>query len=314
MELKERRDKLLNTWAQKEINKRSIMGLLEKGLHADIERFFQEDDLQGNAFYLRELPGSIVECQLKIKSDLLLSGMPYFVAAFNYLGANLNYETFSKYEGVQFTRGEVISFCLPFSIALTGERIALNLLQRASAVASFTALFASKAESHNIRILDTRKTTPGLRSLEKYAVRVGGGFNHRFSQTDVWMIKDNHKSFFGGLKPAWEFFQKMQTHYNGIVVEIHSLLEFELALDLGVKHIMLDNFSLADIKKAVELKKSDMTIEISGGININNCEQYFISGVDAISIGALTHSAPHVDLSMKIKKLDSSASKDSYEF
>ncbi|MDD4975978.1 MAG: carboxylating nicotinate-nucleotide diphosphorylase [Bacteriovorax sp.] len=290
------------------------MGLLEKGLEADLARFFEEDDLQGNAFYLRELPETAVECQLKIKSDLLLCGLPYFVAAFNFLGANLNYETFKKYEGKNFGKGEIISFSLPFSIALTGERIALNLLQRGSAVATFTSQFATKASPHNIRILDTRKTTPGLRSLEKYAVRVGGGFNHRFSQADVWMIKDNHKTFFGGLKPAWDFFQNMQTHYQGIVVEIHSLDELKLAIELGIKHVMLDNFSLDGIKKAIDLKKAGMTIEISGGVKLDNCKQYFISGVDAISIGALTHSAPHVDLSMKVKNLHLGVSKDSYEF
>lgn len=290
------------------------MGLLEKGLEADLARFFEEDDLQGNAYYLRELPETAVECQLKIKGDMLLCGLPYFVASFNFLGANLDYESFKKYEGKQFAKGEIIPFSLPFSIALTGERIALNLLQRASAVASYTSQFASLAEPHNIRILDTRKTTPGLRSLEKYAVRVGGGFNHRFSQADVWMIKDNHKTFFGGLKPAWDFFLKMQTHYQSIVVEIHSLDELKLAIELGVKNVMLDNFSPDGIKKAIDLKKAEMTIEVSGGVTLGNCEQYFISGIDAISIGALTHSAPHVDLSMKIKKLHLDQRKDSYEF
>ncbi|MGZ3788131.1 MAG: carboxylating nicotinate-nucleotide diphosphorylase [Bacteriovorax sp.] len=277
------------------------MGLLEKGLVADLARFFEEDDLQGNAFYLRELPETPVECLLKIKSDVLLSGLPFFVGAFNYLGADLKYDEFKKYEGKNFSKGEVLTFTLPFSIALTGERIALNLLQRASAVSTFTQKFTEKARAHNVRILDTRKTTPGLRSLEKYAVRVGGGYNHRFSQADIWMIKDNHKTFFGGLKPAFEFFQSMQTHYQGVVVEIHSLEELKLALDLGIRHVMLDNFDLEDIKKAVALKKADMTIEISGGVNLSNCEQYFIKGVDAVSIGALTHSAPHVDLSMKIR-------------
>lgn len=290
------------------------MGLLEKGFEADLARFFEEDDLQGNAYYLRELPETVVECQLKIKSDLLLCGLPYFVAAFNFLGGKLDYGSFKKYEGKLLSKGEILSFSLPFSMALTGERIALNLLQRASAVATSTSQFVNLAKPHNIRILDTRKTTPGLRSLEKYAVRVGGGFNHRFSQGDVWMIKDNHKTFFGGLKPAWDFFQKMQTHYLATVVEIHSIEEMKAAIELGVKHVMLDNFSPDDIKKAIALKKSGMTIEISGGMRLDNCEQYFISGVDAISIGAITHSAPHVDLSMKIKNLHLSANKDSYEF
>ncbi|MFA6236934.1 MAG: carboxylating nicotinate-nucleotide diphosphorylase [Bacteriovorax sp.] len=289
------------------------MGLFEKGIEADLERFFEEDDLQGNAFYLRKLPEKMVDCQLTIKNDILLCGLPYFIGAFNYLGADLSYESFKKFEGKPMARGEVLTFTLPFSIALTGERLALNLLQRASAVATFTLKFVELARPHNVRILDTRKTTPGLRSLEKYAVRVGGGYNHRFSQADVWMIKDNHKVFFGGLKPAWEFFQNMQTHYQSIVVEIHSLDELVLAIELGINHVMLDNFSLTDIKKAVAMKKDEMSIEISGGVNLQNCEQYFINGVDAVSVGALTHSAPHVDISMKMKgPVD--ARRDSHEF
>lgn len=290
------------------------MGLLQKGIEADLARFFEEDDLRGNAFYLRELPEKTVECQLKMKSDVLLCGLPYFVGAFNFLGANLNFDTFKKFEGRPMAKGEIISFALPFSIALTGERIALNLLQRGSAVATFTKKYVELATPHNIRILDTRKTTPGLRSLEKYAVRVAGGYNHRFSQADVWMIKDNHKTFFGGLAPAWQFFQKMQTQYQGIIAEIHSLNELQLAVELGVKHVMLDNFSVEDIKKAVGMKKNGMTVEVSGGVRLDNCEQYFLKGVDAISIGALTHSAPHVDLSMKIKNLNDARGLDSYEF
>ncbi len=277
------------------------MGLLEKGIESDLARFFEEDDLRGNAFYLRELPTQVVECELRIKSDVLLCGLPYFVGAFNYLGGNLSYDLFSNFEGKNFSKGEVITFVLPFSIALTGERIALNLLQRASAVATFTQKFSSLARPSGVKILDTRKTTPGLRSLEKYAVRIGGGYNHRFSQADVWMIKDNHKTFFNGLKPAWEFFQNMQTHYQSIVVEIHSLDELKLANDLGVKNFMLDNFSLEDIKMAIKMKKVGSHFEVSGGIQLDNCSQFFLNGIDAISIGGLTHSAPHVDFSMKIK-------------
>lgn len=281
------------------------MRLLEKGIEADLARYFEEDDLQGNAYYLNSLPQNPVECQLKIKSDVLLSGLPYFVGAFNYLGADLNYEHFKMNEGKNFSKGEIIKFTLPFSIALTGERVALNLLQRASAISTFTQKFVKAAEGSGIRILDTRKTTPGLRSLEKYAVRIGGAYNHRFSQADVWMIKDNHKTFFGGLKPAWDFFQNMQTHYQGIVVEIHSLDELKHALDLGVKHVMLDNFSNDDIGKAVAMKTPGLTYEISGGVKLDNVQNYLIKGIDAISIGALTHSAPHVDLSMKMKQAGS---------
>jgi nicotinate-nucleotide pyrophosphorylase (carboxylating) len=279
------------------------MGLQSQSLEQDYARFFAEDDLQGNAFYLNQLPEEIVECVLKIKSDVLLSGLPYFIGAFNYLGASLDYNEFKKYEGKTYKKGETITFKLPFAIALTGERVALNLLQQSTRISTFTKSFVEKAEASKIKILDTRKTTPGLRMIEKYAVRAAGAFNHRFSQADAWMIKDNHKTFFGGLKEAWAYFQSMQTFYQNIIVEIHSLEELALAFDLGVKHIMLDNFSPADLKKAIELKKAGVTYEVSGGVNLFTLESFLLPGIDAISIGALTHSAPHIDLSMKIKKL-----------
>lgn len=279
------------------------MDFIAKGFEESYRKFFQEDDLEGNAFYLRELPSEEVECLLKIKSDVFLSGLPYFIGAFNYLGAALSYDDFKKYEGKEFKKGEVITFKLPFHIALTGERIALNLLQQSTKVSTFTKKFLNKNSNPNIAILDTRKTTPGLRQLEKYAVRVAGANNHRFSQADAWMIKDNHKTFFGGLKPAWDYFKNMQTFYQSIIVEIHSLEELKEAQALGVKHVMLDNFSIEQIGEAIAIKKAGMTYEISGGLNLETIENYLIEGVDALSIGALTHSAPHVDLSMKIKKL-----------
>ena len=192
---------------------RGVLKVFE-GFEMDYARFFAEDDLQGNAFYLNQLPTDTVECILKIKSDVRLSGLPYFVGAFNFLGASLDYNEFKKYEGVSFKKGEVITFKLPFAIALSGERVALNLLQQATRISTFTEKFVKKTEGSTTKILDTRKTTPGLRPLEKYAVRIGGAYNHRFSQADAWMIKDNHKTFFGGLLPAWNYFQSMQTFYH----------------------------------------------------------------------------------------------------
>lgn len=281
------------------------MSLQTLGFEMDYARFFAEDDLQGNAFYLSQLPTDTVECLLKIKSDVKLSGLPYFVGAFNFLGATLDYNDFKKYEGMNLKKGEVITFKLPFAIALTGERVALNLLQQATRISTFTEKFVKLSENTNTKILDTRKTTPGLRQLEKYAVRIGGAHNHRFSQADAWMIKDNHKTFFGGLPAAWNYFQSMQTFYQNIIVEIHSIDELKTAFDLGVKNVMLDNFSAEDLQKAIEIKKIGVTYEVSGGVNLQTLPSFLLNGIDAISIGALTHSAPHIDLSMKIKTVGS---------
>ncbi len=278
--------------------------LIQKSLEKDFEHFFFEDDLSRNHSYISSLPDDNVACSLKIKDDLVLAGLPYFFGAFNYLGANLDFSELLVSEGKSFKKEdkEEIHFNLPFSLALTGERIALNLLQRASSIATFTAKFVELAKNSDTKILDTRKTTPGLRGLEKYAVRAAGGFNHRLGQSDMWMVKDNHKSFFGGVKEAVDFFRSMNGFYTPIEVEIHDLKELQVGFELGIKHFMLDNFSPEDIKKAVAIKPNGVTFEVSGGIRLNTIEDYLISGVDAISIGSMTYDAPAVDLSLKYKR------------
>ena len=280
------------------------MDLTLISLRKDVARYFEEDDLPRNLFYLEKLPEDKVSCRLHIKSDLVLSGLPWFQGVFEYLDEKgFASEALKSFEGKSFTKGEVLELGeLPFSKALTGERIALNLLQRASNISTYTKSYVEKAEKYGIKILDTRKTTPGLRSLEKYAVRMGGGHNHRLGQTDMWMIKDNHKTFFGGVKEAMEFFKSMGTFYTPIELEVHNLKEFHEAKALGVHHVMLDNFDPEDIKTAIKEKAQGMTLEVSGGITLENLENYLIEGLDAISVGSLTYAAPAVDISFKFKR------------
>lgn len=266
--------------------------------------FFEEDDIQKNFFYLNSLPKDSVICKIHLKDDLVLAGLPFFFESFNYLKNDVvNFDSLMEFEGQKFLKSEnrVIEFTLPFNIALTGERIALNLLQKTSGIATHVESFVKKAG--NIKILDTRKTTPGLRFIEKYGVRIGGGNNHRFGQTDTWMVKDNHKSFFGGVEAAIQFFKDQKTFYQPIIVEIHDLAELSQVANLGVKHFMLDNFSPSDIKTAIKLKEKDMTFEVSGGITLANIDGYLIEGVDAISSGSLTYAAPPVDISLKFSKI-----------
>lgn len=283
----------------------SDLNLINVALKADLEQFFAEDDLSRNINYSSSLPSKKVKSLLKIKDDMTLAGLPWFVESFKYLGADISWDSFKEFEGQSFKKSDnvVIDFELPFNIALTGERIALNLLQRASSIATFTNQFVELAGDKNISILDTRKTTPGLRSLEKYAVRQGGGFNHRLGQADMWMVKDNHKTFFGGVKEAVDFFKSMQSFYTPIEVEIHSIEELQEARELGIKHFMLDNFTPSEIQKAIDIKPTDATFEVSGGINLENIEGYLIDGVDAISIGSITYGARPVDLSLKMEML-----------
>jgi nicotinate-nucleotide pyrophosphorylase (carboxylating) len=280
------------------------MNLLSQGLRPLIRHWLEEDDLTRNIHYTRTLPDRPVIMTLKIKSDLVFAGADFFIATFEELGVPAaDLEMLNDYEARSLKAGTIIEFpsAIPFSIAVTGERLALNLLQHGSSIATWTKRYVDLTNGTEIKVLDTRKTTPGLRSLEKYAVRVGGGFNHRLGQSDVWMIKDNHKSCLGGLGGALEFFRSQGAFYNSIIAEIHDLKELKEAIDLGLKHIMLDNFSLADIAEAVKLKAPGMTYEVSGGVRLETLKNYFVSGVDAISIGALTYDAPRVDLSLKYR-------------
>lgn len=271
-----------------------------------IQNWLEEDDLNRNFHYLRSLPQHPVKLLLKIKSPLILAGTDYLAAVFIALGAKgEDFQFLKEFEGKSLETGTVIDFpvTLPFSVAVTGERLALNLTQHASSIATWTDQHVKLATASKIKILDTRKTTPGLRSLEKYAVRVGGGFNHRLGQTDTWMIKDNHKTSLGGLRGALKFFVDQGVFYNNIVVEIHSLEELKEAISLNIRHVMLDNFSPEEIKEAVKLKTSDMTFEVSGGLKLSTLSDYLITGVDALSIGSIIYGAPRVDLSLKFKSL-----------
>lgn len=280
----------------------SIMDMSIKSLLPQIQNWLEEDDLTRNFHYTRALPKHPVKLQLKIKSPLILAGTDYLAATFIQLGSTMDFSFLAQYEGKKFNE-TVIEFpeTMPFNLAVTGERLALNLVQHASSIATWTNKHVEIAK--NVRILDTRKTTPGLRSLEKYAVRIGGGFNHRLGQTDTWMIKDNHKTSLGGLKGAWKFFQDQGAFYNNTVVEIHSIDELKEAISLGVKNVMLDNFSPELVKEAVKIKQPGMTFEASGGLNLSTIPNYLIEGIDALSLGSITYSAPRVDLSLKFKTL-----------
>jgi nicotinate-nucleotide pyrophosphorylase (carboxylating) len=277
-----------------------------KALLPQIETWLIEDDLLRNYHYSKTLPKTPVKLSLKIKSPMILSGLDYLTATFVALGIDDKpFEFLNEFEGKKFSGTEAIDFPfeIPFSAAVTGERLALNLVQHASSISTWTAEHVALAQESGIKILDTRKTTPGMRAIEKYAVRVGGGFNHRLGQTDTWMIKDNHKTCLGGIKGAWDFFQSQGSFYNNTVVEIHDLKELKTAIELGITQVMLDNFSAADVKTAVGMKKPGMTFEVSGGLRLHTIKDYLISGVDALSIGSLTYSAPKVDVSLKYKPL-----------
>jgi nicotinate-nucleotide pyrophosphorylase (carboxylating) len=184
---------------------------------------------------------------------------------------------------------------------LMGERVALNFLQRLSGIASMTRLYVSKISSYSTRLLDTRKTTPLLRSLEKYAVRVGGGFNHRFGLYDMIMIKDNHIVSAGSITMAVESIKRKNTTYK-IEVEVKNLSELQEAVSCGVDRVMLDNMPVDQMREAVRNFSSVVELEASGNITIDTIEEIASTGVTYISSGALTHSYKSMDISLQFQE------------
>ncbi len=181
---------------------------------------------------------------------------------------------------------------------LSAERTALNLLGRLSGVASLTAAYIKAVEGTRARIVDTRKTTPGLRALEKYAVRCGGGVNHRFGLDDAILIKDNHVAACGGVAEAVRRAKAAAGHLMKVEVEVDSLAQLDEALPYAPDVVMLDNFSLDDLRQAVRRVGGAVTLEASGGVNLQTVRAIAETGVDVISVGALTHSAPALDVGL----------------
>lgn len=214
-------------------------------------------------------------------------------------------EFYSNYEdGNEIKSGQFIgTFNGDVREILKYERVLLNFLQRMSGVATLTNKFVQRVKGTKAKILDTRKTIPGWRYLDKLAVKIGGGENHRFGLYDMFLIKDNHIFAAGGIKQAIQLckeFNRQTGNQFKIEVEVKNLLELKEAIEEGVDRVMLDNFSLESIKDAVKLVNGKVEIEVSGGINLDTVREIAECGVDFISIGALTHSAKALDISLEI--------------
>ena len=241
-----------------------------------------------------------VVASLYLKEPAVLAGAAIFALAFQMLDAAVRVD-FDCEDGTYITAvpKKIATLSGKAGLLLAGERTALNLLQRMSGVATLARSLAADAAEKGIMIVDTRKTTPGLRVLEKYAVRVGGGRNHRFGLFDLALIKDNHVALAGGLAKAVGYVR--QRHPASLIeAEAKSLAEVEEAVESAVDAVLLDNMSPEMVKEAIALIKGRCLVEISGGINRSNLEQYLIPGVTAISSGAITHAAKNIDLSLEI--------------
>ena len=202
-------------------------------------------------------------------------------------------------DGDTLSPGQVLARAeAPARAVLAAERTGLNLMGRLSGIATLARAYVEAVAGTGVRITDTRKTTPGLRQLEKYAVRCGGGVNHRFGLDDAILIKDNHVAACGGIRPALERARAAAGHLVKVEIEVDGLDQLAEALPLSPDVIMLDNFSLSDLRKAVAMTAGRVTLEASGGVDLTTVRSIAETGVQVISVGALTHSAPGLDIGL----------------
>jgi nicotinate-nucleotide pyrophosphorylase (carboxylating) len=246
-------------------------------------------------------PESVSVAVMLAKQNLILAGLGVARAVFYHLDPNIQFTTDVK-DGDTINAGtEIAKLSGNTQALLAGERLALNLLQHLSGIATLTATYVERVKGLKVEVLDTRKTLPGLRQLEKYAVRVGGGKNHRFGLYDGVLIKDNHIKASGSITKAVESTRRSAHHLHKIEVETKTLDDVREAIAAQADIVMLDNMSIDMMYKAVRLIAGKAFIEASGNITLETIRAVAETGVDFISSGSLTHSAPAVDISMKIK-------------
>lgn len=239
------------------------------------------------------------EVTLICKQDGIIAGLDVFKRVFTLLDENTEVE-FSCKDGDFVKNGETLGVVRgDIRILLSGERTALNYLQRMSGIATYTRSIVDLLDGSNTKLLDTRKTTPNMRIFEKYAVKAGGGYNHRYNLSDGILLKDNHIGAAGSVKKAVQMAKEYAPFVRKIEIEVENLTMLQEALDAGADIIMLDNMSVEDMKEAVRLVKGKAETECSGNVTKENIARLVDIGVDYISSGALTHSAPILDLSLK---------------
>jgi len=275
-----------------------------KEIELIIANAIREDVGDGDHSSLSCIPESAQgKGKLLVKDKGIIAGVEFAKQVFAYVDPKMKVETLIE-DGSEVKYGDIVFYVTGASQSiLKAERLVLNAMQRMSAIATKTKLFVDLLEGTGTKILDTRKTTPGIRALEKWAVKIGGGENHRFALYDMIMLKDNHIDFAGGITKAIE---KTQMYLNDtnrdlkIIVEARNLNEIkEILKSDGVYRILIDNFNYEDTRKAVKLIGDKCLTESSGGINEKTIRDYALCGVDYISSGALTHSVYNLDLSLK---------------
>lgn len=277
---------------------------VENLINSLLELAFAEDIGDGDHTTLCSIPASEVgSSKLLIKEEGILAGVNVAKDVFHKFDPELKVDVFIE-DGAHVKPGDV-AFVVTGKVQslLQTERLVLNLMQRMSGIATITNKYVKLLEGTKTKVLDTRKTTPGLRMLEKQAVKIGGGENHRIGLFDMILLKDNHVDFAGGIKNAITRAKQYLKEKNKdlkIEIEVRNFEELNEALNVGgVDRIMLDNFTVEDTRKAVEIVNGRVELESSGGITFETIRDYAVTGVDYVSVGALTHSVKSLDMSLK---------------
>lgn len=266
--------------------------LIRMALQEDIT----SEDVSTNAVMPAASKGTV---DLIAKEDGIIAGLDVYARVFTILDENTEIEFFCK-DGEEIHKGQLMAKVTgDIRVLLSGERVALNYLQRMSGIATYTRQVAKLLEGSKVTLLDTRKTTPNCRVFEKYAVRVGGGCNHRYNLSDGVLLKDNHIGAAGSVTKAIQMAKAYAPFVRKIEIEVESLEQVKEAVEAGADIIMLDNMTPEMMKQAVEFIDGRAQTECSGNITKENIQKIFETGVDFVSSGALTHSAPILDISMK---------------
>jgi nicotinate-nucleotide pyrophosphorylase (carboxylating) len=285
----------------------NIKSLDKQLIHHFIANALTEDVGDGDHTSLATIPeGTTGKAKLLVKDNGILAGVELAVEIFKQVDSNLKVDIFLN-DGAEVKPKDIaLEVEGDAQSILKAERLVLNCMQRMSGIATKTKEIVDMLRGTNTKVLDTRKTTPGMRYLEKWAVRIGGGVNHRFGLYDMILIKDNHVDYSGGIRQAIENTHRYLEKLNkklAIEIEVRNLEELEQVLQTGgVNRILLDNFNLNDLCQAVNIIEGRYITEASGGITVDNIRQYAECGVDYISVGALTHFVKSLDLSLKAVK------------
>lgn len=265
-------------------------------IRAALKEDITSEDVSTNAVMRERVEGRV---ELIAKADGVICGLWIYERTFKILDNETKVE-FKVKDGDRIKKGQIIAVVFgDIRALLSGERVALNYLQRMSGIATYTAEMVKLLEGSKTKLLDTRKTTPNMRLFEKYAVKVGGGCNHRYNLSDGILLKDNHIGAAGSITEAVKLAREYSPFVRKIEVEVENLEMCKEALEAGADIIMLDNMSVEDMKKAVDMIDGRAVTECSGNVTRDNVKNIISTGVDFVSSGALTHSAPILDLSMK---------------